>query len=74
MKTPDLNIANNANDPFPLARVYTVPAFHYARHYLYSQDNRPEDAQREYATFEHEMGKINRRLKGSVKTKVTRLV
>lgn len=74
VKTDDLNFTDNEATDFPLARVYTKPAFHFARHYLYLNDNRDDDAAKEYRLFEHELGKIIRRLNGSRKTKVKRVV
>lgn len=74
IKTADLVIATNENSNFPLARVYTTAAFHFARHYLYLNDNRDKDAERELLLFDKAMAEDSRRLSGSVKTKVTRLV
>lgn len=74
VKYDDFKIDTDTDKPFPLGRVYSKPAFHFARHYAYLNDNRDADSAKEYQLFEHEMGKISMRLKGSVKTKVKRMV
>jgi hypothetical protein len=73
IKTADLSNETDADEDFPLARVYSKPAYHFARHYLFGQDLRTEEAASEYKMFEHEMAKIARRLSGSIKTKVKRI-
>lgn len=74
IKTADLTFADNEDTDFPVARVYSKGAFHFARHYLYLADNREKDARTEYEYFERETAEANRRLNGSVSTKVTRKV
>jgi len=61
-------------DPLPIVRRYTTAAFHFARHWLFSQDNQVTQSEKEYNFWEHEMGKTKRRLNGSRKTKVTRII
>ena len=73
IKTADLVNGTDDNADFPVARVYSKPAYHFARHYLFGQDGRKEESEDEYKMFEHEMAKISRRLSGSIKTKVKRV-
>lgn len=73
IKTADLVDGTDDDTDFPVARVYSKPAYHFARHFLFGQDLRDEEAAAEYKMFEHEMGKISRRLSGSIKTKVKRV-
>ncbi len=58
----------------PFARLYSKAAWHFARHFCLSADGQTTRAQEEYQLFEHEEGKANIRLRGSVKTKVKRVV
>ena len=81
VKTPDM--AGLTSDPtggvdfatnMPFGRVYANAAKHYARFYLLQLDGQDDRATSEYKLFEHEMGKTTRRLIGSVKTKVKRML
>lgn len=61
-------------EAMPFGRVYSIPAFHFARHWLLQFDGQDGRSDREKILATREMGKASQRLNGNRKEKVTRIV